>query len=334
MTGKHRLSPENIKEALGEVRLALLEADVNYRTVRSFIRAVEEKAVGQEVLESLEPGQQVIKIVHSELIRLLGEQEAELQFQSDQRAIIMMVGLQGSGKTTTSAKLSLNLKQEKNRRPGLVAADVYRPAAIQQLQTVGQQVGVPVFTIPGEMDPVRICREALRWADENRVDTLLLDTAGRLHIDQDMMDELVRLKKALQPNYTLLVLDAMTGQDAVRQAATFQETLGIDGGIMTKLDGDSRGGAALSFKSIVDKPIYYAGVGEKITELERFRPDRLASRVLGMGDVLTLIEKAEKAIDAKHAMEMQKKLKEESFTLADFLEQIRAVNSEVILLEN
>lgn len=323
--GKHQLSAENIEEALREVRMALLEADVNYKAVRQFIRNVNEKAVGQEVLESLEPGQQVIRLVHDELVSLLGTEQADIKLYEDKRAILMMVGLQGSGKTTTSAKLCLNLKQEKRRKPGLVAADVYRPAAIQQLQTVGAQVDVPVFTIPGEKDPVKICKKAISWADDNNVDTLILDTAGRLHVDEEMMEELVRIKSTLKPDYTLLVLDAMTGQDAVRQAKTFQETLDIDGGIMTKLDGDSRGGAALSFKSVVDRPIYYAGIGEKLTELEKFHPERVASRILGMGDVMTLIEKAEKAIDSKKAIEMQKKLRKESFTLEDFLEQIRSV---------
>jgi signal recognition particle subunit SRP54 len=291
LKGHGKLSEKNIEEGVKEVRMALLEADVHYRVAKRFIADVKERALGQEVLASLTPGQQVIKIVNEELTKLMGSRNEDLNLAGPSPVSVMLVGLQGSGKTTTSGKLSVFLRK-KGRNPYLVPADVYRPAAIDQLKKLGQQLNVPVFSSNTAMDPVQICREAKVAAHQLGCDTLLLDTAGRLHVDEELMDELSRIKDAVKPSDILLVADAMTGQDAVNIARSFNETLDIGGVILTKMDGDARGGAALSIKEITGKPIKFIGVGEKLSELEPFHPDRLASSILGMGDVLTLIEKA------------------------------------------
>jgi signal recognition particle subunit SRP54 len=301
--------------------MALLEADVHYRVAKRFIADVKERALGQEVLSSLTPGQQVIKIVNEELTKLMGSRNEDLNLSGPSPVALMLVGLQGSGKTTTSGKLSVFLRK-KGRKPYLVPADVYRPAAIDQLKKLGQQLNVPVFSSTTAMDPVQICREAKTAAHQQGCDTLLLDTAGRLHIDEELMDELSRIKNAVKPSDILLVADAMTGQDAVNIAKSFNETLDIGGVILTKMDGDARGGAALSIKEITGKPIKFIGVGEKLSELEPFHPDRLASSILGMGDVLTLIEKAQEAVDEKTAADLEKKLRKSQFTLEDFRDQM------------
>jgi signal recognition particle subunit SRP54 len=320
--GQLRLSEKNIQDALGEVRLALLEADVNYRVTREFIRRVRERAIGADVLKGLTPDQHFIKIVHEELIQLLGGQTHPFDFSGERRAVYMLCGLQGSGKTTTAGKFALFLRK-RGRHPLLVAADVYRPAAIQQLKVVGEQVETPVYAPGADVDPVKICRDALRHAEKEGLDSVILDTAGRLHIDQDMMGELIRVKEALDPQHILLVVDSMVGQDAVNQAKEFNQSLEITGIILTKLDGDARGGAALSIREVTGKPIFFAGVGEKLEDFERFHPDRMASRILGMGDVLSLIEKAQEVFDQEQAQEMQKKLLDQSFTLEDFLNQMQ-----------
>ncbi|AZT90115.1 signal recognition particle protein [Caldicellulosiruptor changbaiensis] len=324
LKGKGKLTEKDIKDAMKEVKLALLEADVNYKVVKDFINTVTQKAVGEEVLESLTPAQQVIKIVYDEMVNLLGGSDTKLTFSPSGFSIYMMVGLQGSGKTTTAGKLAGLLKKQ-GKNPLLVACDIYRPAAIKQLEIVAQKVGVKCFADYNSKDAVKIAKEGIEFAKSNRCDVVIVDTAGRLHINQELMDELVSIKNAIKPTEVLLVLDAMTGQDAVNVAAAFNEQLGIDGIIMTKLDGDTRGGAALSVKAITGKPIKFAGVGEKMEDLEAFHPDRMASRILGMGDILTLIEKAQEAIDQKKAEELEKKLRSMQFTLEDFLDQLRQI---------
>lgn len=324
LRGHALLTEENIGEALREVRIALLEADVNFKVVKEFITAITEKAVGHDVLKSLAPGQQVIKIVHEELIGLLGGQAESLTLGGRQPVTIMMVGLQGSGKTTSTGKLA-RLLQGKGRKPYLVPADVYRPAAIEQLHILGDTLGVAVHPSVTTQDPVTICRNALIAAQNNGCDTIIIDTAGRLHVDQELMGELIRIKNALTPAEILFVADAMTGQDAVNVAARFNQELEISGVILTKMDGDARGGAALSIKKVTNRPIKFIGVGEGLEELETFHPDRMASRILGMGDVLTLIEKAEAVVDKKKAEKLAKKLRKEGFTLEDFLDQIQQI---------
>jgi len=321
LKGHGKLSEKNIEEGLKEVRMALLEADVHFRVAKKFIADVKERALGQEVLASLTPGQQVIKIVNEELTELMGSSHEDLNLSGPSPVAIMLVGLQGSGKTTTAGKLAVFLRN-KGRQPFLVPADVYRPAAIDQLKKLGSQLDVPVFSSSVDMDPVQICREAKTIAHRQGCDTLLLDTAGRLHVDEALMDELSRINSEVKPSEILLVADAMTGQDAVNIAKSFDETLNIGGVILTKMDGDARGGAALSIKSITGKPIKFIGVGEKLNELEPFHPDRLASSILGMGDVLTLIEKAQDAVDEKKAAELEKKLRKSQFTLEDFRDQM------------
>jgi signal recognition particle subunit SRP54 len=321
LKGHGKLSEKNIADGLKEVRMALLEADVHYRVAKRFIAKVKERALGQEVMASLTPAQQVIKIVNEELTDLMGSQNEDLNLSGPSPVSVMLVGLQGSGKTTTAGKLSVFLKK-KGRKPYLVPADVYRPAAIDQLKKLGEQLNVPVFSSSTDMDPVDICREARTAAHQQGCDTLLLDTAGRLHIDEVLMGELTRIKDTVKPSDILLVADAMTGQDAVNIAESFNATLDIGGVVLTKMDGDARGGAALSIKEITGKPIKFIGVGEKLTALEPFHPDRLASSILGMGDVLTLIEKAQDTIDEKKAAELEKKLRKSQFTLEDFRDQM------------
>ena len=321
LKGHGKLTEKNIEDGLKEVRMALLEADVHYRVTKRFIADVKQRALGQEVLASLTPAQQVIKIVNEELTDLMGSQNEDLNLTGSSPVALMLVGLQGSGKTTTAGKLSVFLRK-KGRTPFLVPADVYRPAAIDQLKKLGQQLDVPVFSSSTDMDPVDICREARMTAHQQGCDTLLLDTAGRLHIDEELMAELSRIKAAVNPADILLVADAMTGQDAVNIAESFNTTLDIGGVVLTKMDGDARGGAALSIKEITGKPIKFIGVGEKLSDLEPFHPDRLASSILGMGDVLTLIEKAQEAVDEKKAAELEKKLRKSQFTLEDFRDQM------------
>ena len=323
LKNKGKLSESDVKAAMREVRLALLEADVNYKVAKDFVAKVSERAVGSGVLESLTPAQQVIKIVNEELTALMGESNARINYSSKIPTVIMMVGLQGSGKTTHSGKLALHFKKM-GKRPLLVACDVYRPAAIDQLKVVGSQIDVPVFEM-GQIDPCEIAKKAISHAKDYGNDIVILDTAGRLHIDTELMDELLRLKEQFTPEEILLVIDSMTGQDAVNVANSFNEKLGITGVILTKLDGDTRGGAALSVRAVTGAPIKFTGTGEKLTDLEPFYPDRMASRILGMGDVLTLIEKAEEQLDAKKAEEMAKKLGENSFDMNDLLEQMKQV---------
>jgi len=324
LRGHGKMTEQNITEALKEVRLALLEADVNFKVVKDFVERIRSRAVGQEVLGSLTPAQQVIKIVHEELISLMGGMSSVLNLSYKPPIPIMLVGLQGSGKTTTVGKLGKFLK-DKGRKPYLVPADVQRPAAIEQLRRLGEQLGLPVFDPDPKENPLTICRKALLWADGEDGDVLLIDTAGRLHIDEALMRELEEIRKEIIPREILLVADAMTGQDAVNVAKRFNEALDIQGVILTKLDGDARGGAALSIKAVTGKPIKFIGVGEKLDALEIFHPDRMASRILGMGDVLSLIEKAQEAIDTKKAQELEKKLLKDSFTLEDFREQLQQV---------
>lgn len=321
LRGKGRLTESDIKVAMREVKMALLEADVNFKIVKDFIKNVSERAVGADVLESLTPGQQVIKIVNEELIKLMGEKPEKLTFNSNPPSVYMLVGLQGAGKTTTCAKLAGLLRKD-GKKPLLVACDVYRPAAIKQLQVVGAQLNIPVFTIDGSLDPVEISKAALRHAVSNLNDVVIIDTAGRLHVDEVLMDELENIKAAVKPQEILLTVDAMTGQDAVNVAESFHNKLNIDGVILTKLDGDTRGGAAISVRAVTGRPIKFAGMGEKLSDLEPFYPDRMASRILGMGDVLTLIEKAEQAFDEKQAAELEKKMRTQTFTLDDFLSQM------------
>ncbi len=325
LRSKGKLSEEDVRGAMREVRMALLEADVNYKVAKDFVKQVTEKAVGEEVLSSLTPAQQVIKIVRDELTDLMGSTDARINFSSRIPTIIMMCGLQGSGKTTHSAKLAKMFRKQ-GKRPLLVACDVYRPAAIQQLQVVGQQVDTPVFEM-GTANPVEIARQAIRHAKDYGNDIVILDTAGRLHIDEQLMQELSDIKAEVHPHEILLVIDAMTGQDAVNVAQSFNDTLGIDGVILTKLDGDTRGGAALSVRAVTGKPIKFAGMGEKLDDLEVFHPDRMASRILGMGDVLTLIEKAQDEVDEKKALEVAEKMKSNSFDMNDLLEQMQQMHN-------
>lgn len=323
LRNKGKLNESDVKEAMREVRLALLEADVNYKVAKDFTKSVTERAIGSQVLESLTPAQMVIKIVNEELTALMGGEAARLATTNRPPCIIMMCGLQGSGKTTHSGKLGMMLKRQ-GHRPLLVACDVYRPAAITQLQVVGEKAGVPVFEM-GAVDPVDIAKKAVAHARDHGNDYVILDTAGRLHIDEQLMDELKNVKAAVSPHEILLVVDAMTGQDAVNVASSFNEALGIDGVMLTKLDGDTRGGAALSVRAVTGKPIKFAGVGEKLDELEVFHPERMASRILGMGDVMSLIEKAEMQFDQKEAEKMARKMQEDKFDLNDMLDQLRQI---------
>lgn len=323
LRSKGRLTEADVKAALKEVKMALLEADVNFKVVKSFVKAVQEKAAGEEVLNSLTPGQTVIKYVNEELVRMMGEKTEEISLlPGDEITVIMMCGLQGAGKTTTAAKLAAKFK-EKGKRPLLVACDVYRPAAVEQLQTNGEKVGVPVFSMGTGHDPVDIAKAGVEHAKANHNNIVFLDTAGRLHIDEALMEELRRIKEKVSVHQTVLTVDSMTGQDAVNVASTFDEELTVDGVILTKLDSDTRGGAALSIRAITGKPIYYVGMGEKLSDLEQFYPDRMASRILGMGDVMTLIEKAEAQIDEEKAAELTKKFKNNEFDFNDFLEQMQ-----------
>lgn len=322
LRGKGKLSEQDVSDALREVRLALLEADVNFKVVKDFVASIREQAVGVEVLEGLNPVQAVVKIVNDELIKLLGGEDVRLQFAQKPPTIIMLCGLQGAGKTTTSGKLAHWMRRQ-GRNPLMVACDVYRPAAIKQLQVLGEQLKVPVFTMGDQTPPPRIAQEAVRHAQQNGNDVIILDTAGRLHINDEMMQELEKVKAAVQPTEILLIVDAMTGQDAVNFAQQFHERLAVDGFLMTKMDGDARGGAALSIRSVTGVPIKFLGVGEKLDALESFHPDRMASRILGMGDVLSLIEKVQENIDAKKAEEMEKNLREGRFDLNDYLDQMQ-----------
>lgn len=326
LKGKGKLSEKDVDLAMREVRLALLEADVNFKVVKDFIKNVKERAIGSEVMESLTPGQHVVKIVNDELTKLMGVKEVKLNFSSQPPTVILMCGLQGAGKTTTSGKLAFNLKKQ-NKRPLLVACDIYRPAAIKQLEVVGDRVGVPVFSMGDKVNPVDIAKAALEHGRKHGNDVIIVDTAGRLHIDEELMDEIKNIHDAIKPNEVLLVLDAMTGQDAVNVAQSFNEKLGISGVILTKLDGDARGGAALSIRAVTNKPIKFVGMGEKLDQLEPFHPDRLASRILGMGDVLSLIEKAQANIDEKKALELEKKIRTSQFTFDDFLDQLEQMKS-------
>lgn len=322
LRSKGRLTEDDVKAALKEVKMALLEADVNFKVVKNFVKTVQERAVGQDVMNSLTPGQMVIKLVNEELVNLMGSEMTEIKLKNaSEMSVILMCGLQGAGKTTTAAKIAGKLKS-KGRRPLLVACDIYRPAAIEQLQINGEKQGVEVFSMGTNHKPVDIAKAAIKHAEANSLNVVLLDTAGRLHIDEDMMAELKEIKENVEIDQSVLVVDAMTGQDAVNVATTFNEEIGIDGVIITKLDGDTRGGAALSIKAVTGCPILYVGMGEKLSDLEQFYPDRMASRILGMGDVLTLIEKAESQIDRDKAKEMEKKFRKAEFDFNDFLDQM------------
>ena len=322
LRGKGRLSEEDVKAALKEVKLALLEADVNFKVVKNFVKTVQERAIGADVMNGLNPGQMVIKIVNEELTNLMGSETTEIAYRPGQQiTVIMMVGLQGAGKTTTTAKLA-GLVKKKGKRPLLVACDVYRPAAITQLQINGEKQGVPVFAMGDKNKPSDIAKAAIEHAKKNNNNVVILDTAGRLHIDEGMMDELVQIKEAVDVAQTLLVVDAMTGQDAVNVAGTFDEKIGIDGVVLTKLDGDTRGGAALSIRAVTGKPILFCGMGEKLDDLEQFYPDRMASRILGMGDVLSLIEKAEASIDEDKAKDLSRKMRKAEFDYNDYLDSM------------
>lgn len=322
LRGKGRLSEEDVKAALKEVKLALLEADVNFKVVKNFVKTVQERAIGADVMNGLNPGQMVIKIVNEELTNLMGSETTEIAYRPGQQiTVIMMVGLQGAGKTTTTAKLA-GLVKKKGKRPLLVACDVYRPAAITQLQINGEKQGVPVFAMGDKNKPSDIAKAAIEHAKKNNNNVVILDTAGRLHIDEGMMDELVQIKEAVDVAQTLLVVDAMTGQDAVNVAGTFDDKIGIDGVVLTKLDGDTRGGAALSIRAVTGKPILFCGMGEKLDDLEQFYPDRMASRILGMGDVLSLIEKAEASIDEEKAKDLSRKMRKAEFDYNDYLDSM------------
>ena len=321
LRGKGRLSEADVKEAMREIRLALLEADVSYKVVKQFIAQVTERAVGSDVLEALSPAQTIIKIVNEELTALMGGTSTKLEISSKPPTVVMLVGLQGAGKTTNSAKLAGLMKRQNGKRPLLAACDIYRPAAIKQLEVVGGQLDIPVFQM-GQTDPVDIARAAIEHARQHGNDMVFLDTAGRLHVDEELMDELKRIKAAVEPTEILLVVDAMIGQDAVNAAKAFDDALDIDGVMLTKLDGDARGGAALSIRAVTGKPIKFVGVGEKLDQVEVFHPDRMASRILGMGDMLSLIEKAQQNFDAKKAAELEQKLRKNKFTLADFYDQL------------
>ncbi|MDP4083009.1 MAG: signal recognition particle protein [Bacillota bacterium] len=323
--GKGKVSESDLKEMMREVRLALLEADVNFKVVKDFVKKVSERAVGQEVLKSLTPGQQIIKIVNEELTELMGGEQSKIAVSNRPPTVIMMVGLQGAGKTTTSGKLANLLRKKYNRNPMLVAADIYRPAAIKQLETLGKQLSMPVFSLGDKISPVEIANQAIVKAKEDHNDYVLIDTAGRLHVDEALMQELKDIKELTKPNEIFLVVDAMTGQDAVNVAQSFNEQLGLTGVVLTKLDGDTRGGAALSIRAVTQTPIKFVGLGEKMDALEPFHPERMASRILGMGDVLTLIEKAQANVDEEKARELEKKMRTASFTLDDFLDQLAQV---------
>ena len=324
LKGKARITESDLKEILREVKLALLEADVNFKIVKEFMNTIQEKALGQDVLKSLTPGQQVVKIVKDELVELLGGTESKINFTPNPPTIIMLVGLQGSGKTTTAGKLA-NLLRKQGKKPLLVACDVYRPAAIKQLQVIGNSLNIPVFSNENSKDVVHIAKQALNVAISKMNDVVILDTAGRLHIDEELMQELKNLKSNVKPHEILLVVDSMTGQDAVNVATSFNENVGIDGVILTKLDGDTRGGAALSVKKVTGRPIKFAATGEKLNDIEPFYPERMASRILGMGDVLSIIEKAEEAFDEEEALKLEKKLKKQEFDLDDYLSQLRQI---------
>ncbi len=325
LRGKGKISEEDVKLAMREIRLALLEADVNFKVVKDFVGRVRDRAVGQEVLQSLTPGQQIVKIVHDEMAALMGGAETKLNLSSRNPTVLMAVGLQGAGKTTTVAKLGKTLVKQ-GRRPLLVACDIYRPAAIKQLQVLGEQTGIPVFS-QGQTNPVDIARLSLEFACSNNRDIVILDTAGRLHINEELMDELKNIRNTVKPDEIMLVVDAMTGQDAVNVAESFNAQLQLTGVILTKLDGDTRGGAALSVKAVTGCPIKFVGMGEKLDALEVFHPDRMASRILGMGDVLSLVEKAQANIDREKALEMERKIRQQEFTLEDFKEQMQQVKS-------
>lgn len=325
--GKGKVSEQDVKEMMREVRLALLEADVNFKVVKDFVKRVNERAVGQEVMKSLTPGQQVIKVVKEELTALMGGEQSKIAVSSRPPTVIMMVGLQGAGKTTTTGKLANLLRKKHNRKPLLVAADIYRPAAIKQLETLGKQLSMPVFSLGDQVSPVEIAKQAIQKAKDEHHDYVLIDTAGRLHVDETLMDELKQVKELSNPDEIFLVVDAMTGQDAVNVAESFNEQLGLTGVVLTKLDGDTRGGAALSVKAVTNTPIKYIGMGEKLDAIEPFHPERMASRILGMGDVLTLIEKAQSNVDEEKAKELEQKLRTMNFTFDDFLEQLGQVRN-------
>ncbi len=323
--GKGKVTEDDVNEMMREVRLALLEADVNFKVVKDFVKRVKERAIGQEVMKSLTPGQQVIKVVQEELTELMGGSQSKIAVSNRPPTVVMMVGLQGAGKTTTTGKLSNLLRKKYNRKPLLVAADIYRPAAIKQLETLGKQLNLPVFSLGDQVSPVEIAKQAIEKAKEEHHDYVLIDTAGRLHIDETLMDELKQIKELAKPDEIFLVVDAMTGQDAVNVAQSFNEQLGLTGTILTKLDGDTRGGAALSIKAVTNIPIKFVGMGEKLDQLEDFHPERMASRILGMGDVLTLIEKAQANVDQEKAKELEEKMRTMSFTFDDFLDQLAQV---------
>lgn len=323
--GKGKVNEADVKEMMREVRFALIEADVNLKVVKEFVKKISERAVGQDVMDSLTPGQQVVKIVKDELTELMGGEERKIEFSTKQPTVIMMVGLQGAGKTTTSGKLANLLRRKHNRKPLLVAADVYRPAAIQQLETIGKQLSLPVFSKGTDMSPVEIARQAIEYAKAEHLDTVIIDTAGRLHVDEALMQELKDIRALKEPDEIFLVVDSMTGQDAVNVAQNFDEAIGITGVVLTKLDGDTRGGAALSIRSVTQKPIKFVGMGEKMDALEAFHPERMASRILGMGDMLSLIEKAQSNVDEEKAKELEEKFRTSTFTFDDFLEQMTQV---------
>lgn len=323
--GKGKVTEADVKEMMREVRFALIEADVNLKVVKEFVKKVSERAVGADVMTSLTPGQQVIKIVQDELTELMGGEQTPVKFSNRPPTVIMMVGLQGAGKTTTTGKLANILRKKYNKKPMLVAADVYRPAAVQQLETLGKQLSIPVFSLGTDISPVEIARQAIEKAKEEHHDVVIIDTAGRLHIDEELMQELKDIRALKEPDEVFLVVDAMTGQDAVNVAESFNDAVGITGVVLTKLDGDTRGGAALSIRSVTQKPIKFVGMGEKMDALEQFHPERMASRILGMGDVLSLIEKAQAQVDMDKAKELEEKFMTQSFTLDDFIEQIQAL---------
>lgn len=325
--GKGKVTEQDVKEMMREVRLALLEADVNFKVVKDFVKRVNERAVGQEVMKSLTPGQQVIKVVKEELTSLMGGDQSKIAVSNRPPTVIMMVGLQGAGKTTSTGKLANLLRKKHNRKPLLAAADIYRPAAIKQLETLGKQLSMPVFSLGDQVSPVEIAKQAIQKAKDEHHDYVLIDTAGRLHVDEALMDELKQIKEISKPDEIFLVVDAMTGQDAVNVAESFNEQLGLTGVVLTKLDGDTRGGAALSVKAVTNTPIKFIGMGEKLDALEAFHPERMASRILGMGDVLTLIEKAQSNVDEEKAKELEQKLRTMNFTFDDFLEQLGQVRS-------
>lgn len=323
--GKGKINEQDVKEMMREVRFALIEADVNLKVIKQFVKTVSERAIGQDVMKSLTPGQQVIKIVQDELTNLMGGEQSPIKFSTKPPTVIMMVGLQGAGKTTTTGKLANLLRKKYNKKPLLVAADVYRPAAVKQLETLGKQLSIPVFQKGTDVSPVEIAREAIAHAKEEHLDVVIIDTAGRLHIDETLMQELKDIRALKEPDEVFLVVDAMTGQDAVNVADSFNQAVGITGVVLTKLDGDTRGGAALSIRSVTEKPIKFVGMGEKLDALEPFHPERMATRILGMGDVLSLIEKAQMNVDEEKAKELEEKFKTQTFTFDDFLEQMSQV---------